>query len=587
MNAQESLKSAVQQLHAMTAELKQFISDSEKVFLDAGSKLHILQIDANNLLNSSAQAISMGQSNYDPAAELRDGLERLDKHLEEGQSKTERGLQVLTGVLAGINNLSALESDFQTIVATLHALASTTHLENSRRDTINTGFDSVVTDLRQMAADIKPKFNEVLEQSRDVRMTAEAGLHQAKTFLDRHRRDVSRFRRETQTHLHAMTETCATSSVLADKSTQSVAAVKTSIESVLQSLQIQDLARQMIEHVVQDLDEFSAGAERAWSDERVEEAQSWLAELTIVTRVEAAQVANVSDRLLSCLAQIDRNIQSIVVTLSSIAKESLGFSGKKNGSSLLRSLERGIRGTSETLCAHDAQEEAMLRALARVSTTAEGVEALVDEVASFGRDARFVGLNAMVKAVHVGQSGVTLRVLAREVQEVADQIEDFTTAAAKIMRSVGSDAHMLVDETSSVLDPSTRAGAAVAANLEGLMGQLGAYQSALDATVDSLLSGSATLRSEVSNTSKSLHGLMASTKGLRELSLRLTKMQTDALAGARGAKPPTGRTHDDDWYTMEDERRVQRTALGLSQAKAENSPKPADVSSAEGSVEFF
>jgi len=587
MDAQELLKNDVQQLYVVTAELKQFIVDSEKVFLDAGAKLHSLQLDANNLLNDSAHAIAMGQSGHDPASELRVELERLDKHLNQGQSKTERGLQVLAGVLAGITNLSALESDFQTIVATLHALASTTQLENSRRDSVNAGFDSVVTDLRQMAADIKPKFNEVLEQSRDVHTTAEAGLRQAKTFLDRHRRDVSRFRRETQTHLHAMAEACATSSVLADKSTQSVASVKTSIESVLQSLQIQDIARQMIEHIVQDLDEFASGAQRALSDKKVEEAQSWLAELNIVARVEAAQAANVCDRLLSSLAQIDGSIQSIVATLSSIAKESLRFSGKSNGASLLRSLEHGIRGTSEALCAHDAQEAAMLRALASVSTTAEGVEALVDEVASFGRDARFIGLNAMVKAVHVGQSGVTLRVLAREVQEVADQIGAFTTAAAKIMRSVGSEAHMLVGETSSALDPSARTGAAVAANLEALMGRLGDYQHALEMTVDSLLSGSAVLRAEVSRTSNSLHGLMARTKGLRELSLRLTKMQADALVAARGATPPAGRVHTDDWYTMEDERRVQRTALGLSQPKGEKMPKPADASSAEGSVEFF
>jgi hypothetical protein len=319
----------------------------------------------------------------------------------------------------------------------------------------------------------------------------------------------------------------------------------------------------------------------------VEEAQSWLAELTIVARVEGAQAQNVCDRLLSSLTQIDRSMQSIVGTLSSIAHESLSFSGKNNGASSLRSLERGIRGTSDTLRAHDVQEEAMLRALARVSTTAAGVESLVDEVASFGEDARFVGLNAMVKAVHVGQSGVTLRVLAREVQEVADQIEAFTTAAAKIMRSVGNDAHMLVGETSSSLDQSPSAGAAVGANLETLMGELGNYQSALDAAVESLLSGSATLRAEVSNTSNSLHGLMARTKDLRGLSLRLVKIHSDAVVGARGAKPPPGRTHDDDWYTMEDERRVQRTALGLSHSKGEEISKPADTSSAEGSVEFF
>jgi uncharacterized phage infection (PIP) family protein YhgE len=584
MDAQDSLKNAVQQLYAMTAELKQFISDSEKVFLDAGAKLYRLQAEANNLLNNSAQTLAMGQSDHDPAADLREGLERLDKHLEQGQSKTERGLQALTEVLAGINSLAALESDFQTIVATLHALASTTHLENSRRETANAGFDSVVTDLRQMAADIKPKFNAVLDQSRDVHLTAEAGLRQAKTFLDRHRLDVARFRRETHDHLHAMTEACTTSAVLANKSTHSVVEVKTSIENILQSLQIQDLARQMIEHIVQDLDEFAALAVAA---SNVEEARSWLAELTIVARLEAAQVHNACDRLLSGLTQIDRNLQSIVATLASIAKESLSFSGKNNGGSLLRSLDRGIRGTSETLRAHDVQEEAMLRALARVSTTAEGVEDLVDEVASFGRDARFIGLNAMVKAVHVGQSGVTLRVLAREVQEVADQIESFTTAAAKIMRSVGSEAHLLVGETSSALDLSTRSGAAVATNLEALMGQLGDYQYALDATVDTLLSGSTTLRSEVSSTSGSLQGLMAKTKDLRKMSLHLGRMQADAVVGAGGAKPPADRLHAEDWYTMEDERRVQRTALGLSAEKDEKVAKSADTSSAEGSVEFF
>lgn len=593
MDARDALGNALSQLRAMGDALRQFIATSEKVFLNAGAKLHHLQVEASKLLNDASSAIAMGQSGAsqsggDPAGQLRDGLTRMDEHLARGQGTTEHGLRALAAVLTGIRNLAGLESDFQTIVATLHALASTTHLENSRRETLNAGFDTVVSDLRQMASAIKPKFNEVLEQSREVQVTAEAGLHQAKTFLDRHRRDVAHFRRETQTHLQAMTEACGTSSALAQKASRSVTVVKSSIESVLQSLQIQDIARQMIEHIVQDIDEFAAGAEKAVAPTEAEDdARAWLAELTIVTRVEAAQVNNTCDRLLSGLVQIDRALKSIVATLSSIAGDSLSFSGKNSGGSRLRLLERGIRGTSETLRAHDLQEAAMLQSLANVSATAAGVESLVDEVARFGRDARFIGLNAMVKAVHVGQAGVTLRVLAREVQEVADQIETFTAGAAKIMRSVGNDAHVLVGQPATPTPASSGHGDVAATDLETLMTELGAYQAALDTSVDSLLSGSGVLRSEVATTSNELHVLMDTIRTLRSLSTQLTKMHSDAMVAARGARPPAGRTQvQERWYTMEDERRVQRAALGHADG-AEEMPKAADASSAEGSIEFF
>jgi uncharacterized phage infection (PIP) family protein YhgE len=440
-----------------------------------------------------------------------------------------------------------------------------------------------------MALRIKPKFNEVLLQSRDVHITATSALQQARTFLDRHRHDVMGLRKETQIHLAAMEGACSTSYVLANKSTESVAKVRANVGKVLQSLQIQDIARQMFEHVVENLGEFAASAEEAIGRLAPgEDHRSWLAELAIVSQVEGAQLVNAADRLASGLSQIDASLQSVVATLRALAKESLIFSGKSSHTSILHQLERGIRATTQTLRDHDVQEASMMQSLDKVSKTAIGVEALVGEVARLGRDAKFIGLNAMVKAVHVGQSGATLTVLAREVQAVSEQIAVFTSSATTIMKSVGKEAALLVS-ASTVAKRPTRSGDAAAADLDGLLVELGKYQSALATVVDLLFAGSSELRTEVATISAGLHGLMNQTEQLRNIADDLADIHQLAVAEAGGIEPPASRLHTENRrYTMEQERLVQRTALDQQgQTPSVEISKPADETSSEGSIEFF
>lgn len=588
MDAKESLVSAIARFRTMAGELGQFMTESEQSFLAIGGSLQHLEDEANRVLTESSGHTRMATGDSDPAERLRRGVGELDRHLERSKAETEKGLGALTVVLAGIDKLSRLDGDFQLIVATLHALASTTHLENSRRNTSQDGFDSVVRDLRNMAREIKPKFGEVLSHSRDVRSTAASALSQAHGFLDRHRREAASFRQDTQRQLAGLSDACRTAQDLADKSTDSMTSLRGNVGQVLQSLQVQDLARQMLEHVVQDLDEFARGAQAAMdADGSLPTLRSWLAELAVVSRLQSAQLGNACDRLVRGLSQIDSSLQAIVSTLSLLAKKSADFSGKTLGTSVFTQLERSMRLTTETLRAHDAQADAMLQALAKVCETAVGIGKLVDEVAWLGKDARFIGLNAMVKAVRVGQAGATLTVLAREIETVSDQVQAFTASATSIMESVGQQARALVDARGQ--SDAKVSGEQVAGALERLMGELGTYQTSLASAVDILLSSSDALRREVSATSQRLHDLVARAKQVRLLSYELGSLHNSALADARGAKPPAGRSHDENQHhTMEEERQVQRAALGGAAIKTnERSDEPADVHSAEGSVEFF
>jgi len=587
MDTRESLKSAVARFHTMVGELGRFMADSETVFLATGSSLQHLESEANRVLAESAGEARMGKGEHDPAATLREGLSELDLHLEQGKTNTEKGLRALTQVLAGIEKLSSLDGELRLIIATLHALASGTRLENAKRGAAETGFASVVSDLRTMAREIEPKFGEVLTRSREVRITAESVLAQARLFLDRHRRQIKDFRQDTRTQLATMANACQTSETLAGKSTDSMSQVRSSVGTVLQSLQVQDLARQMIEHVVQDLEEFASAAQGVL-DARADlpELRSWLAELALVSRVESAQLGNATDRLVSELSHIDRSLQSIVSALSVLAKDSASFSGKNLGTSLFARLENGIRIATQTLRAHDEQTDSMVRALSKVREAASGIEELVGEVALLGEDARFIGLNAMVKAGRVGQAGSTLTVLAREIQTVSDQIQSFTASAASIMESVAREASALVDAHGQ--SGSQRSSDEVSGHLEQLIGKVGSYQSSLTSAVNTLLAGSNALRLEVAGTSRALQQLVEHAKRLRSTAAELGSLHRLALLASGGASRPPGRSNGEfDRHTMEQERQVLRAALGDGPDMRERIPKASDAQSPEGTVDFF
>lgn len=585
MDTTESLASAITRFRTMANELGRFASDSEKVFLTTGASLQHLEGEASRILDESARETRMEVGASGPADSLRAGLAELDRHMGQVKSETESGLSSLTEILSGIERLSRLEGDFQLIVATLHALASTTHLENSRQCTAETGFGSVVEDVRSMAWRIKPKFAEVLAQSHGVRATAQSALTQARTFLDGQSRDVVGLRRDLRNQLETMSRACQTAQELSDKSKDSMSDVRASVASVLQSLQVHDIARQMLAHVVEDLTEFADAAESAVrADPAPPALRSWLAELAVVSNLQAAQLTNTSGRIVEGLSQIDRGLQAVVAALSTVARESARLSGKDVGTSVFVQLERGIRLSTETLHAHDRQADTMRRALSKVRDTAEGVRRLVDEVGDLGEDARFIGLNAMVKAVRVGHAGGTLTVLAREIQTVSEQIQHFTASAASIMSAIGQSAHLVHTDTDAEAGATTNSDE-VATRLVNLVAELGAYQSSLSRTVDRLLSGSDALRAEVSETSRALQGLVEQAKQLRRMSYELSNLHSLAVVDARGAAPPPGRAHGDNHrYTMEQEREVERLALGAKNSH-EKSDQPADAGGE--AIEFF
>ncbi len=589
MDAAESLESAIARFRMMADELGRFMSDSEKVFLATGASLQHLESETDRMLAESASETSISSASSSPAESLRAGLGELEEHLERVRTSTEGGLAALATILSGIEKLSRLDGDFQLIVATLHALASTTRLENSRQRSAQTGFDSVVNDVRSMALRIKPKFTEVLSQSREVRLTAESALSQGRAFLDRHSRDVILLRRDLRGQLAAMSDAYRTAQDLSDRSKGSMTDVRSSVGRVLQSLQVHDLARQMLDHVVEDLVEFADSAEQVISLDRSSPTlRSWLAELAVVSQLESAQLANAAGRIVEGLTRIDRSLQAVVALLSALAKDSARVSGRGVGTSVFSQLERGIRLTTEALRTHDMQADTMMRALAKVRETGEGARKLVSEVADLGEDARFIGLNAMVKAVRVGQGGETLTVLAREIQTVSEQIQRFTTSATEIMDAIGRDAHRM-DARPGSHDSARQGSSEVASRLERLVVELGAYQSSLATVVDTLLSGSESLRAEVSKTSQALHGLIARAKQLHQVSHELANLHTLALVDARGAAPPPDRTHQENHrHTMEQEREIQRQTVAANHAAShEKSDPSADVPSAEGSIEFF
>lgn len=590
MDAAESLESAIARFRMMADELGRFMSDSEKIFLATGASLQHLESEADRMLAESARESGIGSASSSPAESLRAGLGELEEHLGRVRASTEGGLAALTTILSGIEKLTRLDGDFQLIVATLHALASTTRLENTRQRAAQTGFDSVVDDVRSMALRIKPKFAEVLSQGREVRLTAESALSQGRAFLDRHSRDVTLLRQDLRGQLATMSDACRTAQDLSDRSKGSMSDVRRSVGHVLQSLQVHDIARQMLDHVVENLVEFADSAGRAISlDRSLPTLRSWLAELAVVTQLESAQLANATSRIVEGLARIDRSLQAVVALLSTLAKDSARVSGRSIGTSVFTQLERGIRLTTEALRTHDRHADTMMRTLAKVRDTGEGAQRLVSEVADLGEDARFIGLNAMVKAVRVGQGGETLTVLAREIQIVSEQIQRFTASATEIMDTIGRDARRMDAAHSGSHASDENRSSEVASRLERLVDELGRYQSSLAAAVDTLLSGSEALRAEVNRTSQALHGLIDRAKRLRQVSHELANLHTLALVDARGAAPPPGRTHQENHrYTMEQEREVQRqTVAGKHAAPHEKSEPSADVPSAEGSIEFF
>jgi hypothetical protein len=585
-NRTSNIGAAGARLRSVAERLTHFLQGSAEGFLQTGAGVQEMERGVRDLLDLSSQVGALRAGGDDPVTSLRRELTLLEEHLGASRSIAREGSTALASVLEGSQKLAAFRDTFRNIVITLRSLASSAKVESTQARTGGPNFDTVVEGVRQMGAELAPKFDEALAKGSSIRDVAMAALSRSQQFLDQYARDSGQLRAAAQTGLDGLSSLSQTAASLVSDNAAHTEKLGKAIASIFHVLQVHDVARQIIEHVVEELIAFEVDASAALADKGPSlDEGAWMAEVMHVCRLEGAQVEEARKKLLCGLQGINDTLGTVLRGVDHAAQGLKTLAGGQDGSQMDKA-RVGIRRSTKVFCEFVSHDREIVASLSKVSSTAGALAALAQELGWIGGEAKVIGLNAMVKAANVGRAGSPLTVLAHAIQDLSETIESCTDSVEAIMKEMVGVASGLAARGDQALREQERTGEQIIARMAGLLAHLDKYRGELGDALTSLLAGTARLRRSVDESAARLLQMINWLEMLQQLEMELTAIAAEAatVAKERTGDPVRARSAGKR-YTMEAERAVQRATL----ARADGDESRADTDSPPhgGTIELF
>ncbi|KYG98076.1 hypothetical protein [Bradyrhizobium sp. DOA1] len=370
------------------------------------------------------------------------------------------------------------------------------------------------------------------------------------------------------------------SSYLADLASSSTRKIAEAVGSAIISLQAGDSTRQRLEHVSHGLSRVSGS-----TPSLVPEPMASEDDARAICQLQAAQLRDAQREFSGDIGQIVRALAAILRDAGSVVGHGRTLFGGEDGgsSSFLARIKQTLAHASTLIATCEGAGRAVDEALAIVEDTLAKFRQAIAGLAEATVDITLIGMNAGLKASHLGSRGSAFVVIANELKATADQV----SAGAGRLRPVLDGIERSARELKQLRvqgDPTQLA------KLEPQILQALREVEAGNERLGKLMSRLVVEGAEFEGLMNSAQGLMSTlAEGSAALPAVAARLET-ASAGAQKPRPQDEAVLDDLFarYTMEREREVHRDflqTLGLASIAATRRVEA--VAPADDGIELF
>jgi methyl-accepting chemotaxis protein len=406
-------------LHAAVVDLTQLTLGTEGDFLAIGEKLRDFYSQTKEVSNLSASITEkmVGAEVTEAMEELQGTFDRIGRL--DGESG--RGRDALTSILERFSEVRSHLQGFEKTVRNLHVLCNFIKIESARSGRKDTGFETLSDDVKKLAENIESQSALLLDQSAVLTSLINQNLEKFRRFEDHQHQQASHILNDAVTNLAAIREKHGHSSLALKTLSTRWDELSRNIAEVVSSMQFHDITRQQIEHVRDALNELTGQHRAPGAGESGKKRKSIggmdegrAALVADTCELQAAQLRNARDELVSAVRTIIENTRNIVRNVEEMTEEMkrlVGVSGS-GGSSFFAGLEGGLTSLISAVSDYVSVNRELSAALHRVTGTVEQMSSFVNEIEKIGLKMKMVALNAAVHAARIGEEGLGLGVLA-------------------------------------------------------------------------------------------------------------------------------------------------------------------------------
>jgi methyl-accepting chemotaxis protein len=421
--------------------LRRMAGTTEDEFLQIGSQLQSFyqrSVDISGAANQLVSVVS-GENVVSLTSRLQQMMLDMESYLANARARSSESCNTLEQVQNLLDRLSEPMQSFQKMNKTLRMLSISTKIESSRLGELGSGFVNLAMDVEKLSHQVNEKSAAILDHRQLLATLITDNLALVRATETKQDVTVSATLKETSanfTELVAVNDRCKefgnTVSIIS-------AEVTNSISEVVSSMQMHDMTRQQLEHVVEALerlaDELSDSKTSSADDDSLRRI---IIEAGDVCELQDAQLHFAAGELYTAVNIIVDNLREVANKQSVIAQETITVTGAADsgGSSFVDVMSQGMNAVTAVLTSCAKADRNMSVTMKKVAQTIDEIAGFVTDIEAIGSEIDLIALNSQVKAALTGTEGAALGVLAEAIKRLSDEAVRQTNSVAEILTGI-------------------------------------------------------------------------------------------------------------------------------------------------------
>lgn len=535
---------------------------TEDEFLQIGSELQGFYQRSAELTQVSSRLVEIvsGDRIRFLTDSLRQMMADMGAYLSEARNRSNDSCSTLEQVKYQLNNLSEPLSGFQKMNKALRMLSISTKIESARLGENGIGFVNLAMDVEKLSHQVNDKSAAIFGHQQLLASLIDSDLAAVRSVEAAQDAKITCSLESTASSLQELlllNERCTHFGAMVSSVSAEVA---DNISDVVASIQMHDMTRQQIEHIVEALERLMRDlADKAGASVDEEHHLALIVESGDVCELQDAQLRFASTELYTAVCTIIDSLRDVAGKQSMMASETRNVTGvtDSSGASFVDVLKRGMSAITATLCSCATADKDMSDTMKKVAQTIGEIAGFVTDIEAIGSEIDLIALNAQIKAAHTGHEGAALGVLAEAIKRLSDEtVRQTDSVAATLKNIVAATGHLSLNADNEEEQLGVRISsmqdeiAGILMDLAGVNTELFAILSDLNGRVASLCFDveQATSRIDVHERSKEM-----SAGALAALGQIFTQARSIMPASSEFKQ---NLHHMEERYTMESERHI-------------------------------
>lgn len=330
----------------------------------------------------------------------------------------------LLGIQMSLLSIIATLENYTKIVKHLRVLGISTKIENARLRIEGIGFSTIAENVERLSEVINEKALQINHRSKILVTDVEEIIGKIKSLTLEQKNESELILKKAKQSLTAYqlsyNSSFKSASLIQDLSSK----IFSDINSLITLIQIQDIIRQQLEHIKENLSNVSS---QSLKDKLVlNDDMPSIKQLVTVCQLELAQLLHSKAEIAETASSIDAYNLNIGLNANKILEESDFFIYSNNAASSIQDVEENLSVISGSLEKGQLTKENLTSAINTLAETIADSNRFVYEIEEIGAEIELIALNARIKAAHLGIEGAALGVLSEEIQKLSLEAKELS-----------------------------------------------------------------------------------------------------------------------------------------------------------------